>query len=201
MSKNATAEEQILAAARKIFLEKGLEGARMQDIADAAGFNKALVHYYFRSKEKLFETIFQQVAAEFLPKIFGILQAPVPLFEKIQMFCEAYITQEIKTPYVPMFIMNEINKGPEAFLKKVLQSKNPPVDVVLKQIKEEAKKGIIKPVEPVQLLMNILGLCVFPFLARPMLQSITGLSMKQFEDMMEKRKQEVAKMIIDSLKP
>ena len=192
-------EERILIAARKIFLDKGLEGARMQDIADEAGINKAMLHYYFRTKDKLFETIFSQVAAGFLPKIFSILQSENSLFKKIELFCEAYILQEIQTPYVPMFIIKELNRDPKVFLKRVLKGRKPPLDKVLLQIKQEIKKGIIKPIEPIQLLLNIISLCIFPFLARPMVQAITGMGMDEFNTLMQLRCKEVPKIIINSI--
>src|SRR3954462_1734201 len=99
MQKDLSTEERILSAAQKVFLAKGMDGARMQDIADEAGINKALLHYYFRSKDKLFEQIFLNVATAFLPKIFFILKGENTLFEKIEKFCDEYITQIIKTPY------------------------------------------------------------------------------------------------------
>src|SRR5436309_11093265 len=102
IKKDQSAEEKIIAAARKVFLSKGMDGARMQDIADEAGINKALLHYYFRSKDKLFEHIFMEVVAAFLPRIFAILESEATLFEKIEQFCSEYIGQEIKTPYVPI---------------------------------------------------------------------------------------------------
>lgn len=121
-TRDQSTEEKILLAARKVFLNKGMDGARMQDIADEAGINKALLHYYFRSKDKLFEHIFLEVASSMLPRIFTIFQSDDPLFVKIEKFCETYISQEIKTPYVPIFILNEVNRQPQAFLKKVLGS-------------------------------------------------------------------------------
>src|SRR3954454_20198668 len=112
MQKDQSTEERILAAAQKVFLAKGMDGARMQDIADEAGINKALLHYYFRSKDKLFEQIFLDVASALLPRIFAILESDRGLFEKIENFCDEYISQLIETPYVPIFILNEINRQP-----------------------------------------------------------------------------------------
>jgi TetR/AcrR family transcriptional regulator len=198
--KDLTTEEKILDAAKKIFLAKGLDGARMQDIADEAGINKAMLHYYFRSKDKLFEQIFTEVAGHFLPKIIAILEAEKTVFEKIEMFCREYIGQVIETPYVPIFILNEINKQPEVFLKKVLNIRKPPVEAFLKQLEREAKQGIIKRTDPLQLFLNVLSLCVFPFVARPMLQLISGKDRRQFNTMMEQRKKDVPKMIIESIK-
>jgi TetR/AcrR family transcriptional regulator len=200
MPQDSTTEERILGAARKIFVDKGLDGARMQDIADEAGINKAMLHYYFRNKEKLFETIFTQVTSEFLPVIFGILESDEPLFRKIELFCAAYIQQEIKTPFVPMFIINEINRDPKALMKRILNTGKPPLEKIVTQVKQEIRKGKIKPVEPIQILLNTLSLCIFPYLARPMIQTITGMDLNRFNKMMEQRCQSISGMIIDSIK-
>ena len=93
MKKDFTTEEKILTAAKQVFLTRGMDGARMQDIADEAGINKALLHYYFRSKDQLFEKIFLEVAHAFLPRVLGILESESTLFEKIERFCNEYISQ------------------------------------------------------------------------------------------------------------
>lgn len=193
-------EERILEAAKHVFLAKGLDGARMQDIANEAGINKAMLHYYYRSKDKLFEQIFTEVASHFLPKIIAILASEKTIFEKIETFCNEYIDQVIQTPYVPIFILNEINRQPEAFLKKVLGERKPPVEALIKQLEKEAKQGIIKKTDPLELLINLLALCAFPFVARPVIQLIGGKDRKQFNEMMEKRKKEVPKMIINYIR-
>jgi TetR/AcrR family transcriptional regulator len=200
MKKDLSTEEKILAAAKKVFLTKGMDGARMQDIADEAGINKALLHYYFRSKDQLFEKIFLEVSSAFLPKVFAILESESTLFEKIERFCGEYISQVITTPYVPIFILNEINRQPQAFLKKVFGTNRPPVEKLIPQIQKEIKAGILKPIDPLQLLMNTLSLCLFPFVVSPMIQLVTGMGTKEFNALMEKRKREVPKMIIDSIK-
>lgn len=197
---NLTTEEKILGAAKKIFLAKGLDGARMQDIADEAGINKAMLHYYFRSKDKLFETIFREVTGHFIPKVIAILQSDKTVFEKIEAFCKEYISQVIETPYVPIFILNEINRQPEALLKNVFGDRMPPVDAFVKQLDKETRQGIIKKVEPLQLFLNIVSLCIFPFVARPMIQLIGGMDRTQFIGLMEKRKKEIPKLIINSIK-
>lgn len=199
--KEAKTEEKILTAARKVFLIRGMDGARMQDIADEAGINKALLHYYFRSKDKLFEQIFLETATSFLPKVIAILESDDPLFQKIERFCDEYISQLIQTPYVPIFVLNEINRQPKAFLKKIVGKNPPPVFNVLVQIEKETKAGAIKAVDPIQLLLNIISLCLFPFVASPLVQLITGINEKQFSALMEKRKREVPQLIIESLIP
>src|ERR1700741_3146545 len=142
MSQERNTEEQIIAAAKKIFIQKGMAGARMQDIADEAGINKALLHYYFHSKQKLFEVIFLEAAQKLFPKINEIFNSDRPLFEKIEKFCEEYITVVIENPYLPLFVFNEINQDPEYFLGKVwVGSAKPNPEKFLAQIEHEVKKG------------------------------------------------------------
>ena len=199
-AKDHTTEAKIVAAAKNVFLSKGMDGARMQDISDEAGINKALLHYYFRSKEKLFETIFQEIAKEFLSKIATIIESERQLFDKIETLCKEYINQFIKTPFVPIFILNEINKQPGEFMNKIWGNKNPPIDKFFKEVKAEIRKGTIKQVPPAHLFLNILSLCVFPFAARPLIQLVLELDKKEFEAMMEQRKKEIPKLILESIK-
>ena len=106
MEKNDNTKERILISAKKVFLLKGMAGARMQDIADEAGINKAMLHYYFQNKEKLFEVIFQESLSMFFPKITGIINADESLFGKIENFCKVYIEQMQKNAYLPLFVLN-----------------------------------------------------------------------------------------------
>ena len=124
--KNKGAEEKILVAARKVFTTKGMAGARMQDIADEAGINKALLHYYFRDKDKLFEVVFMEEAQKFFPKINAIFNSDVPLFEKIENFVNEYIDEMQENPYLPWFVMNEVNRDPDQLLYKSLGKDNLP---------------------------------------------------------------------------
>jgi len=199
--KDTTTEEVILAAAKKVFVQKGMAGARMQDIADEAGINKALLHYYFRNKEKLFEVIFMEAAEKLFPKINAIFEADQPLFEKIENFCEEYISIVMDNPYLPLFVLNEINQDPDYFLKKVWTGKSKPNPVkLLEQIDKEVRKGTIKRINPMHLLMNLISMTIFPFVAKPMFQKNLGMSEVQFKMAMEERKKEIPRFIIDSLK-
>lgn len=199
--KDESTEERIISAARKVFLSKGLAGARMQDIADEAGINKALLHYYFRSKEKLFDMIFMEAAQKLFPKINFIFESNMPLFEKIEHFADEYITVMVENPYLPSFVLNEINQDPSSFFRKLNEKFGfPDPSLFLKQIEKEIKKGTIKRVHPVQLFMNMLSLCIFPFMARPMLELRIRVGEKQFREFMEQRKKEVPQFIIDAIR-
>ncbi len=199
--KDKTTEEQILAAAKKVFVRDGMTGARMQDIADEAGINKALLHYYFKNKEKLFEVIFMEAANRLFPKINEIFTAELPLFEKIERFCDEYITLVMENPYLPLFVLNEINRDPGYFLGKVWKGKNvPQPHLFLAQIETEKSKGNIKNIHPMHLLLNMLSMTIFPFVAKPMLQKNMGMDEHQFRAIMEQRKKEIPKFIIDSIR-
>lgn len=199
--KDTGAEEKILAAARKVFMSKGMAGARMQDIADEAGINKALLHYYFRDKDKLFETIFMDEALKFFPKINMIFQSDLPLFEKIEKFVQEYIDEMIANPYLPWFVMNELHRDADQFMYKIWGSENLPKPAkLLEQVEQEIKAGRIKRIHPMHLLMNMISMTIFPFIGKPMFVRNLRLNDKQFREIMEQRKTEVPKFIIEAIK-
>ena len=199
VQQDRTTEDRILHAARKVFIAKGMAGARMQDIADEAGINKALLHYYFRSKEKLFETIFKELSIQFLPRINAVFESDLPLFEKIETFCSEYISKMIENPFIPLFIVNEINKQPEVFLKKMWGGKKPLVGKLVQQIEVEVKKGKIKRIDPAQLLLNMVSMCIFPFIGKPLCQMVMGINESGYRQLMEERKKLVPQFIIESI--
>src|SRR5262245_43151904 len=200
IKKEQTTEQKILSAAKKVFMKEGMAGARMQDIADEAGINKAMLHYYFRSKEKLFEKIFTELSQHFFPRVVKIFESNEPLFRKIEQFVAEYIDQMRQTPYLPIFVLNEVNRQPETFIKKMMGNHKLPVKKFIDDVRAEVAKGIIKPFNPLQLLLNIVSLCVFPFVARPMFQLVTNIDKTMFDKILEQRKGEVAKFIIDAIK-
>jgi len=199
--KDKSAEQKILDAARNVFISKGMYGARMQDIADEAGINKALLHYYFKNKEMLFEEIFMEAAAQLFPRLNQIFSSDEALFVKIEQFCDEYITVMSANPYLPLFVLNEINQDPIYFMKKIWKGdQKPDPTKFLKQIETEVKKGKIKPISPVQLLMNLVSMTIFPFVGKPMFQMNMGLDEMQYRQIMEERKKEIPRFIIDSIR-
>ena len=198
--KNDDTQERILAASKKIFLAKGMSGARMQDIADEAGINKALLHYYFRNKEQLFETIFKEASAQFFPKIVGVIESELPLFEKIEIFCKVYIDMLIQNPYMPLFVLTEINKDPKRLKYRIWKDRESPFGNFAAHVEKEIKAKKIKPIKPGHLFINMLSMCIFPFLSKPMWLLASGMDEAQFNVFMEQRKTEIPKFIIDSIK-
>ncbi len=198
---NTNNEQTIIRAAHKIFKQKGFDNATVQEIADEAGTTKSMVNYYFRSKEKLFSAIFHQEFVNFISGIMGFIVSDLPLASKIEKIVEMDIDRLVQMPELPVFIITEINRNPEIVFKNIA---NIPIRKLLKhlntQIAEEVSKGHIKPIRAEQLLINIQSLTIFPLLAKPMLMRVFELSEKTFREMMENRKQEVIKLIWQSIR-
>jgi TetR/AcrR family transcriptional regulator len=199
--KDFNTEERIVQAAEKVFIEKGMAGARMQQIADEAGINKALLHYYYRSKEKLFSIIFRSAVKAMVPNLIKSYQRGKGHFnDKIRKFVEAYLNIIEKNPHIPGFVIHELNNRPEDLIK-MLSELNLDISFIISDIEAEIEKGNIKPIEPIHLLVNIVSLCIFPIVARPM---ITGIffkgDKKDYKDFIKSRKDHVADFIIESIK-
>lgn len=201
MKKDGTTEEKILNAARNVFKKKGMTGARMQEIADEAGINKALLHYYFRSKEKLFEKVLHETLEEALSSLAKILNADIPLFEKIEQYVAEYISIISKNEYLPAFVISEMNREPEKLLKFTMSlEQRPDPRIFFRQIEKEVKKGKIRAMRPEHLMANMMAMSVFPFLIQPVLVKGLGFDKKYFDQLIEERKKEVPQFIINAIK-
>lgn len=193
-------EKIILDAAKKVFLVKGFDGARMQEIADEAKINKALVHYYFRSKDKLFDAIFQEAFQQFFPRVAEILMTEKPLFEKIEFFIDSYITMLLNNPHLPSFVMHEINRNPDRFIN-IIKSSGVNPEYLGMAIQREVDAGVIIPVSPVHLIINMIGMCLFPFMAKPIIQGfIFKDSSEAYQKFLSERKKEITSFVINSIR-
>ena len=140
MIEEKNTEQKILEAAKSVFLEKGKDGTTMQAIADKAGINKALLHYYFRSKDKLFRKVLEETMSAFLPKIEETFTSEIDFFDKIRMVVKNYISLLYENPFIPAFMLNEINRNPEELFSVIKESGIRP-DVILAVIEKEVEKG------------------------------------------------------------
>lgn len=164
-------EQKIIKAAHEIFIEKGLEGARMQEIADRAGINKALLHYYFRSKDKLFDAVFQEIIMQIIPKFSQKLSEGLTLMELIESFIGFYNEIFRQNPYLPQFFFHEIWQHPDklaAFIKS--QNFNP--KEIIEKNKDKLPQVDSSGFFMQHMIANVLGMTLFPHIGRPLFQRL-----------------------------
>ncbi|MDB5105568.1 MAG: TetR/AcrR family transcriptional regulator [Fibrobacteres bacterium] len=202
-------EKRILAAARKEFIAKGLEGARMQAVATEAGVNKALLHYYFRSKDKLY----QKVLEDTISTVWGKLQAEFraqPQTAGVEGIVRTIVSTYIRTlaanPDFPLFVFREIAGGGGSFpfvLQELLRNFRDVPATLVKTLQDEAKAGLIKPVHPLHFIMNLMGMTVTTFLAMPMLQRLgpaVGLKIEFNDAFLEERIASITDTLLNGIR-
>lgn len=199
-SKDENTQGQILESAKRVFQSKGMDGSRMQEIADKAGINKAMLHYYYRSKQLLFEAVFRNAFSLLAPQLNTILNDDSSIETKIKNFTSNYISFIIKHPYLPNFIIQELNRNPDFILKLKKNDGFPNLEKFKTQVENDVKNGLIKPISAEQLFINILALSIFPFVAKPLIMAFTNTDAKNYKDLMKNRKTEVSTFIINSIK-
>jgi AcrR family transcriptional regulator len=200
--KDISTEQKILEAAEIIFHEKGFDGARMQEIADKATINKGLLHYYFKSKDALFEAIFDVAIRRMITNLNAILAMDNPLEEKIELMVDAYLNMLSRNAALPLFVINGLNKNPDKFIAKHLGGNLKNMFASFKScVDKEVRAGKIRPIDSRQLFMNILSMSIFPFLGRPMIQVVTGIDNKMFYQLMADRRTLIKDFIKLALRP
>jgi len=192
-------EEKILQAAKLVFQQKGFDGCRMQDIADEAGINKALLHYYFRSKDRLFDEVFKDAFRKFFPKVMEIMASDIPLEKKLEKFIDRYMNLLIDNPMLPIFILNEVNRNPEKITEIInLQVVNP--DLLFAPIFKEINNGTIRKVDPRHLIISIIGMCVFAFAGKPIIKNfLMNNNEEEFTLFISQRKKEITELVLKSI--
>lgn len=180
-------EEKIKDAARKIFTKKGFLATTIRDIATEADINVASVNYYFRSKEKLFAVIMDETIKNLFDKIEPVLNdEATSLFEKVETCVGYYIDQILENPDFPFFMVNEVMAG-STQLPMIGKMRTLVSSYFAKQLRYLQTDGKIS-YQPVHLLWNILGMTLFPFLARPQILQANYINTDEFRQMMEERK-------------
>jgi TetR/AcrR family transcriptional regulator len=194
-------EERIFDAATDVFTDKGMDGARMQDIANHAGINKSLLHYYYRSKDRLFDAVFEKIAGKMFSKFAPVFDENLTLEDKIRFFFREHITFLQKNPRLPAFLLNEINRNP-ARIKRVIRN----IDIdklwttIANQHKEELERYNITKESIPQLMTTIAAISVFPFAARGIFEAIFEKQGLDFDTYMEERKNFAPEFVIKALK-
>jgi len=176
-------EEKIKEAARKVFLRKGFSGTRTRDIAEEAGINLALLNYYFRSKQKLFDEVMKEKIQTLLKTIIPVLQDnSTTLEEKIKLMVSNYFKVLSKNNDLPIFVLNELRKNNISFISNLPVGKAILQTSFMLQLKQRKAN-----VDPVHFLMSMLGLIIFPFVAKPILTQSGMISERKFQSLIEER--------------
>lgn len=202
-------QARILDAAHAVFLRSGTAGARMVDIARGAGVNHALLHYYFKTKEGLAEAVFLRAAADFLPGVLATLGSDAPLEEKVAQVASRYTDRLREQPYLAGYLVAELTLHAERVTQLLAGAAGGALDtmrarvlsVLEAQIAARVRAGTLRPVAAEQFLVSVLGLTVFPFVARPLLQAVLGLDAAGFDALVVARRDEVPALVFGGLLP
>ena len=188
-TKDISTEERIKAAARKVFHQKGFAGTRTRDIAEEAGINHAMLNYYFRSKEKLFGIVMMETISQFFKGVNLMLNDEnTSLDEKIDLIVSNYVDLLLKEPELPTFILNEVRPNPQAFVEQNPIKEALTHSVLTRQYAEAVARGEITEPNLMQAILNVIGLVIFPFIAKPILTSIINIPEEQYKALMLQRK-------------
>ncbi len=193
-------EEKILAAARKIFSQRGFFGTRMQEIANEAGMNKALLHYYYRSKDNLFEAVFRDAARKIFSKILPVISDDVSAEELIKKFIRGYIRALLDNRYLPAFVLHEINHNPERLTNIFDEVINLNLKPLFEKISHEINAGNFVNIDPRHIIINMISLCIFPFIGAPIFKHKMNFSENEYNRFLEDRMNIIPEYFINSVR-
>lgn len=203
MNYNTETEQKILSAAAEVFLEKGKGAARMQEIADRAGINKALLHYYFRSKERLYDEVFKRLVSDFFNELFDAIQDIEDIQLLLKAFIDNYIDLIAQRQRLIRFIIWEIETGGGKMvelLKTIMQERGLTTIPIEVKIQKAIQEGKIAPVDSRHLILSLIGMCIYPFIARPIVENIfQGIQVTSTE-FLQQRKTEIFNLIWNGIK-
>ncbi|MCV9386070.1 TetR/AcrR family transcriptional regulator [Reichenbachiella ulvae] len=201
MAQDSTAEEKIKEAAKSLFTKNGFAATKTRDIAEKAGINLALLNYYYRSKELLFNKIMMEVMSMFMKSIFSIFQDErTTLEQKFELIASRYIDKIKSNPDIPNFLLNELRSRPEEFFLKIIEGKRLQDFYIYTQLVEQIGEERVKGLNPIHIMMNLMSLTLFPFVGKPMMRMVTGIDNAVFNKMMEERKKLIPMWIMQMLK-
>jgi AcrR family transcriptional regulator len=172
----------------------------MQEIADEAGINKALLHYYYRSKDKLFETIFREAVSRIMPRLLEIFQEDIPLEQKIPEFIDSYIGLLMANPFMPGFVIRELSSRPDRIIHVFSKLRGPERLKIIEQYDEGVREGRYVDISGEQFLITLVSSCVFPFVARPVVQFVLQKTDRAYQTFLEERKSAVAALLLNAIR-
>ena len=184
----AQTEAVIKEKAKTLFFQKGFLNATTQEIADEAGVNRALIHYYFRSRDQLMDTLLEEAVNEKRERARAVLSSALPFREKISLFIDIVVEYGLKYPYLENFIITETARNPEK-VKVLCQTKIKSSDLIRKDLEEEIAQGRLLPITAEHFVINLISLCNYPLLAKTVLQNMHGMSDTAYRKFLLDRKE------------
>jgi AcrR family transcriptional regulator len=194
--------ERILDAAHTVFLKKGTANSRTQEVADEAGINKALLHYYFGTKSALADAVFERALGAIAPLIFGILADPNRgLEQKVSDVVREQLAFHGARPYLAGYMLSEMHAEPERVTRIFSKRGGVPLDALRRQLREAAKAGKIRPISAEQFVVNLMGLLIFPFAIRPALGPLLSIDESNWPAFLEERRRLLPAFFLAGLRP
>ena len=201
MENSGNVEKNIVNAARSVFVEKGYDGATMREIAAAAGINISMLHYYYRSKDNLFDIVFNEMFQRMYGRIFEVTASQDDIFTKIRTIVDIYTDTLSQDPRLPNFIFNEVTQRPgrSGRFAEYKQMVHRHIQTFQQQLDRAAARGTIRKISVMELFVDIESLCVYPFLTFPLWQKIFGVAQTDFIRMIVARRETFARNLIKSI--
>ncbi len=201
MSKNKNTEQKIFEAATELFIEKGVDRTSVRDIATKAGINLALMNYYFRSKENLFDAIFANLVKKNTKDLIKIMDSDLELNDKISQYVSTYIDILIENPLLVSFFMAILHRSREKITEMDVIHNLYGREKFTQQILDEGKKGTIKKTDPSHFYVDMISMITFPFAIKPLIMDKNELNEADFMEFIAYRKIHITQMLKDSIKP
>jgi TetR/AcrR family transcriptional regulator len=194
-------ESLIKETAKRIFFQKGMIKATTQQIADEAGVNRALIHYYFRSRDLLFKTVLEEAISETRDKVDSVFNSNEPFKTKISKYLDVFIDRNAEFPYIQNFIVTEIMRDANKMKEYSSRKKSHMMKHIVPLLNAEIKSGGMKPIDPEHFIVNMMSMCSYPLVAKPMIQSMFSYDDKTYRKFLKERKQVIYKVLFNEELP
>ena len=197
MSETPQTEKLIKETAKRVFFQKGLLNATTQQIADEAGVNRALIHYYFRSRDQLFKAILEEAVNETRNKVDSIFNSDEPFKVKISKYLDVFIDRNAEFPYMQNFIITEIMQDPEKMKEHFSRKRNHMLKHIVPPLTKEIESGNMEAIDPEHFIVNMMSMCSYPLVAKPFIQNMFSYDDKMYRKFLKERKQVIYKVLFN----
>lgn len=194
-------ENKIIDAARSVFIEKGYAETSMSEIAARVGINRPALHYYFRTKEKMFQAVFGSIVSSVVPKVFDALtHKEKSISQRVEGIIDAYYALFLENPLLPMFILRELNRDSDLLINTIQQfNVMDTVHNALASVQEEMNEGKLRKVSLQFTFYNFYSLLIFPFLTKDISTKVFRNDDKAFRAMLVEWKQNIIAQMLNLL--